>query len=257
MLLIVMSAAMLVPVAVSLYYRDGSQFGLALSGLLILIIGLLMRNIFGVKAVYELHEKEGFLFTALIWVIIPLAGSLPYLFTSSVSTFTDAAFESFSGFTTTGSSVMGDLDSKPQGILVWRSLSQWVGGMGLILMVVALLRRLNEGSARLYEAEFSGTLQRRLHPRMARSVFIMWMVYIGLTLALFLLLLFDGNCFVDSLCTALSTVSTGGFMTHDAGLSCFSDFSMACVTLFMVLAVVFNFSCSFHHFHLWLLHHNT
>lgn len=236
MLLIILAASMSVPIVVSIYYGDGSQFGLILSGLLILMLGLFLRNFMGTNASYELHEKESFWFTAIIWIVVPLMGSLPYLFTSSVHTFTDAAFESFSGFTTTGSSVIVNLNRTPQGLLVWRSTSQWVGGMGLILFVIALLRRLNEGSARLYEAEFSGTLQRRLHPRMARNVVLMWTVYIALTLALFLLLLVDGNGFVDSYCIALSTVSTGGFMTHPDGLASLSDFSTWMVILFMFLS---------------------
>ena len=238
MLLVIMAVSMAVPVAVSLYYGDGAQFGLVASGLLILVLGLFLRNFLGVGATYELHERESFWFTAIIWLVVPLMGALPYLFTSSVTSFTDAAFESFSGFTTTGSSVLTGLESKPRGLLVWRSVSQWIGGLGLILFVIAILHRLNEGSARLYEAEFSGTLQRRLHPRMARNVVLMWTVYVMLTLALFLLLFFDGNSFVDSFCTSLSTVSTGGFMTYDAGLAGFSNFSKCCITVFMFLSGV-------------------
>ena len=193
MLLIIMALSMTVPVAVSLYYADGAQFGLALSALLILMLGLLLRNFLGVNARFDLNEKESFLFTAIIWIVVPLMGALPYLFTSSVTNFTDAAFESFSGFTTTGSSIMPDI-------------------------------------------EFSGTLQRRLHPRMARNVVLMWTIYVLLTGALFALLMVDGNGFVDSYCTALSTVSTGGFMTHNGGMAVFSNFSMFCITLFMFLS---------------------
>ena len=152
MLLVIMAVSMSVPIMVSVYYADGSQFGLVLSALLFLILGLLLRNFLGVGATYELHEKESFWFTVIIWIVIPMMGALPYLFTSSVTSFTDAAFESFSGFTTTGSSVIPELERVPQGLLVWRSTSQWIGGLGLILFIVALLRRLNEGSARLYEA---------------------------------------------------------------------------------------------------------
>lgn len=238
LLLIIQAAAMVMPIAVSIYFGDGSQFGLILSGLIILIVGIFFRNFIGVNSSNELHEKESFWFTTIIWIVVPLMGALPYLFTSSVTSFTDAAFESFSGFTTTGSSVLVRLDSMPQGLLVWRSTSQWVGGLGFILLVVALLRRLNEGSARLYEAEFSGTLQRRLHPHMKRNVLLMWTVYTALTLALFLLLYIDGNGFVDSYCTALSTVSTGGFMTHADGLAEFSVFSQSVVTFFMFLSGV-------------------
>ena len=238
MLLVIMAVAMAVPVAVSLYYGDGSQFGLVASGLIILVLGLFLRNFLGIGATYELHERESFWYTAVIWIVVPLMGALPYIFTSTVTSFTDAAFESFSGFTTTGSSVLTGLETKPRGLLVWRSVSQWIGGLGLILFVVAILHRLNEGSARLYEAEFSGTLQRRLHPRMALNVVLMWTVYVMLTLVLFLLLYSDGNSFVDSFCTSLSTVSTGGFMTCDAGLAGFSNFSKCCITVFMFLSGV-------------------
>lgn len=238
MLLIIMAIAMTLSIVVSVHYSDGSQFGLGLSALLMLMAGLLLRNFFGVGASYDLTIKESVWITTIIWVAVPLMGALPYLFTSCVTTFTDAAFESFSGFTTTGSSVLPDLDNCPKGLLVWRSTSQWVGGLGLILFIVALLRRLSDGSARLYESEFSGTLQRRLHPRMARNVILMWVVYSGLTLMLMALLMIDGNDFVDSYCTALSTVSTGGFMTHVDGMAGFSDFTMGCVTFFMFLAGV-------------------
>ena len=238
MLLIIMAVAMMLPVAISIYYADGSQFGLTLAAACILAIGLFMRNFAGAGASNELHARDAVWFTVTIWTVIPLMGALPYLFTSSVQNFTDAVFESMSGFTTTGSSVLSGLDEMPKGLLVWRSTSQWIGGLGLILFVVAILRRLNEGSARLYEAEFSGTLQRRLHPRLGRSVVLMWTVYSVLTVALFVLLMVGGNGFVDSLCTALSTVSTGGFMTHDDGMASFSLFSHGCITLFMFLAGV-------------------
>ncbi len=236
MLLIILAFSMVIPVLVSLHHADGSQFGLILSALLMLMVGLFFRNFVGYNATYVLRMKESFWITSIIWIVVPLAGALPYLFTSTTSSFIDAAFESFSGFTTTGSSVLPNLDNTPLGLLVWRSTSQWVGGMGLMLFIVAILHRLNEGSARLYEAEFSGSLQRRLHPRMAKNVVLMWSVYTGLTIVMTVLLLCDGNTFVDSLCTALSTVSTGGFMTHANGLAGFSPFSMGVVTVFMFLS---------------------
>lgn len=236
MLLVIMAVSMLFPVAVSVYYGDGSQYGLMLAAFCILVVGLFLRNFIGAGASNEVHARDGVWFTVVIWIVVPLMGALPYLFTSSVQSFTDAAFESFSGFTTTGSSVLSGFDQMPQGLLVWRSTSQWIGGLGLILFVVAILRRLNVGAARLYESEFSGTLQRRLHPRLGRSVALMWVVYIALTVVLFVLLMAGGNGFVDSFCTATSTVSTGGFMTHDDGMASYSTYSMCCITLFMFMA---------------------
>ena len=236
MLLVILSCAMVFPIAVSLYYHDGAQYDLLLSGVIILLLGLLLRNIFGHNASYELHEKESFWITSIIWLLVPLTGSLPYLFTGAVSNFTDAAFESFSGFTTTGASVINDLDHTPQGLLVWRSMTQWIGGLGLILFIIALLKKLNVGSVQLYDAEFSGTIQRKLHPHLATSVSLMWMIYLGLTIVLFVLLLLCGNEFIDAFCIATSAISTGGFMVHTSGLVGMSQLSLALITLFMFIS---------------------
>ncbi len=237
-LLTVMGASMLLPIWVSWYYRDGEQFDLILAAVLILAVGLLFRNVFGNKAQYELHEKESFWVTALSWIAVPFVGSFPYLITGVAQTFADAVFESFSGFTTTGSTILQQLDCQPKGILVWRALTQWIGGLGLIMFVIALFRKLDIGSWHLYDAEFSGTVQRKLHPRISTSVAYMWFVYSGLTLALILLLLLSGNDLLTSFCLSLSTVSTGGFMISDAGLSSLSSLSLFWVALFMLLGGV-------------------
>ena len=236
MLMVVMAAAMALPIIASIYYGDGEQFDLLLSAILMMVIGLFARNILGRRASYELHEKESFWIVAVSWITVPLAGAIPYLMTGTLSSFTDAAFESFSGFTTTGSSVLVRLDDVSKGLMVWRSLTQWIGGLGLIMFVIALLRKLNIGSAYLYDAEFSGTVQRKLHPRLSTSVTYMWLVYIGTTVTLFLLLLLSGNDFLTSFNTALSVVSTGGFQISDAGIEGMSNLSLWWVTSFMFLS---------------------
>lgn len=246
MLLLVMAAAMTVPLAVSLHRGDGAQYGLLLSGLVLLAIGLLLRNIVGRNASYELRERESFWITAMAWLVVPLAGALPYLFTGVLGSFTDAAFESVSGFTTTGSSVVERPEDIPAGMLVWRAITQWIGGLGLILFIVALLKRLNRGSLQLYAAEFSGTQQRKLHPHIAKSVSRMWRIYTLITLILMALLVSAGNSMLDSVCLSLSTVSTGGFMTAQYGLCGYSDLTLSILTVFMFLsgvnvALLYNF----------------
>lgn len=256
MLLIYLSVGMALPLAASLYSRDGAQFALALSAVMILLLGLLFRNILGRKAGYELHEKESFWITVIIWLVVPIAGTLPYLFLGSFGSLTDALFESFSGFTTTGSSILAHPEELPPSLLVYRSFTQWVGGLGLLLFVVAIMRKLYAGGAgRLYDAEFSGTQQRKLHPRLAKSVSRMWRIYMLITLAMAALLLLTGTPLVDAVSLACSTVSTGGFVTHADGLSMLGTGSLTVVMVFMWLSgvnVALLYRCfTLHWRHLW------
>lgn len=235
MLLIYLSIGMLLPVAISLYAADGAQFSLAASAMIILTVGLLLRNILGRHAEYDIRERESIWMTVIIWLVVPLCGTLPYLFTNN-NTFADALFESFSGFTTTGSSVLVHPEDLPAGLLVYRAMTQWVGGLGLLLFVVATLRKLGVSAGSLYNAEFSGTQQRKLHPRLARSVSRMWRVYIIITLAMIVLLLVQGASLVDSVALAFSTVSTGGFVTHSTGVAHLGTGVMIVIVVFMFLS---------------------
>ncbi|MDY5968826.1 MAG: potassium transporter TrkG [Bacteroidales bacterium] len=236
MLQLVMAASMLLPVAASLYYKDGAQFDLALSALAMGAAGLLFRNILGRDPDYAISERESFWTTAIIWLAVPLTGSLPYLFTGVTPRAVDALFESYAGFTTCGATALSFSQHVPEGLLVWRSMTQWFGGLGLVLFVIAVLRRLNVGGAQLYEAEFSGTVQRKLRPHLASTVGIMWRVYIALTVALLALLLVLGNAPLPAFCVALGTVSTGGFLPAPDTLSHFSHTSLLVVACFMFLS---------------------
>lgn len=236
MLLVWLAAGMLLPIAVSVYTGDGAQFALAVSAMLILTVGLLLRNILGWHADYDIRDRESIWIAVTIWVVVPLCGALPYLFAGGMGNFVDALFESFSGFTTTGSSVVSRPEYMPAGLLVYRALTQWIGGLGLLLFVVAILRKLGVAAGGLYSAEFSGTQQRKLHPRLARSVSRMWRIYIILTLVMMFLLLTNGASPVDSLALAFSTVSTGGFVTHSAGVMRLGTGATAVLTIFMFLS---------------------
>lgn len=237
-MLAVTATAMLVPLAVSLIVHDGAQYAFGMSIIALTIVALLLRNLLGHKAEYRLHEHESFWLTATVWLTVPLTSTLPYLLTGTAASFTDAAFESFSGFTTTGSSIIDNPSRCAASMLLWRSMSQWIGGLGLVLFLVAFTRQLREGSLQLYDAEFSGTQQRKLHPKIAVSVSRMWHIYTLMTLALAALLIADGNAPLDSVCLAMSTVSTGGFMTTAGGLVGYSHTTLALLTLFMFLSGV-------------------
>lgn len=238
MMLVYLSVGMLLPLAVSVHCRDGMQFALIVSGLLILMAGLFLRNMLGGRVDYDLRENESYLFTMAVWLAIPVCGALPYVFTGVLDSFTDALFESFSGFTTTGSSVVAHPEQLPASLLTYRALTQWVGGLGLMLVVVAILRKLTHGASRLYEAEFSGTQQRKLHPHLARSVTRMWTIYVVITIVMMVLLMLNGTSVLDAFCLSCSTVSTGGFVTHSSGLAILPSGALVWVVVFMFLSGV-------------------
>ena len=186
-----------------------------------------------------LISRESYRFTAALWLAVPLLGAVPYLVAGVVPSFTDALFESVSGFTTTGSSVIETPEALPAWLRMWRALTQWVGGLGLVLFIVAFVPSLRGGTSQLYAAEFSGTQQRKLHPRMSRNVARMWGIYTLMTLiCAAALYATDKRSIFDSVCLAMSTVSTGGFMPASGGMSGYGVNTMMVLTLFMFLSGV-------------------
>lgn len=181
--------------------------------------------------------RESYRFTAALWLLVPLVGAVPFLFYGFG--FTDALFESVSGFTTTGSTVISEPEALPAWLRLWRSLTQWLGGLGLVLFIVAFFPSLRTGSLQLYAAEFSGTQQRKLHPHMSGNVGRMWLVYTLMTiLCAAALFACEPDAPFDCICLALSTVSTGGFMPGAAGMAGYGENTMAVLTLFMFLSGV-------------------
>lgn len=244
-LLLLATLALLAPLAVSLRRADGAQYGIGIAAICIATVGFLLRNVAGRHAINVIHERESFWLTLVIWVTIPLTCALPYLFTGSLTRVTDAIFESVSGFTTTGSSVASDISSMPPSILLWRAMTQWIGGLGLILFVITFIWRHNTAASELYAAEFSGTQQRKLHPHMAESVKRMWWIYSLLTILETIVLYACGNSILDSVCLAMSTVSTGGFTPAANGLADCNEATHAVITVFMFtsginVALIYN-----------------
>lgn len=233
LMLMTLAVLLAVPVGVSAWYGEPALTGLAESAGLMAAVGCVSFFLLGRKANYNLPERDSFWVTSVVWLIVPIAGVLPFLLTGSIDSLTDAAFESISGFTTTGASVVAAPELLPKGLLLWRSMTQWVGGLGLILLLIAMVEGLHDGGYRLYEAEFSGTVQKKLHPHISKSVNLMWRIYLGMTLLLLLGLMLCGNGFVESMCLSLSTISTGGFVTRSTGLAELNAGSQVLVVLFM------------------------
>ncbi|MBQ0016686.1 MAG: TrkH family potassium uptake protein [Bacteroidales bacterium] len=245
LLLIVEAVVMIGCGVLSWFVGDGAVAGFGIAALVVLIVALSLRMAAGRHVRYQLSERDSFWVTSLAWIVVPVMGCLPFMLTGQAHRWVDALFESFSGFTTTGSTIFDDPACLPISVLVWRSLTQWVGGLGLVLLMVALMRRISHGTWYLYDAEFSGTQQRRLYPKLSGSVGRMAIVYVSVSLALVFILLLLGNNPIDSVCLALSTTSTGGFMTSSVGLAGLGNATLIVITLFMFmsgvnLAVIYN-----------------
>lgn len=246
LMLMVFSVALLLPAGVSVWYDDGSFFAFGYSFLTILGVGFILF-ISTLKGKQELRTREGFLITALFWVVLGTAGSLPFYWSAATNlTFTDSFFESFSGLTTTGSSVIEGLEQLQPAILFYRQLLQWLGGMGIIVLAVAILPLLGVGGMQLYRAEMSGPMKdRKIAPRIAETAKSLWYIYVGLTLACAVAYWVAGMQPFDAIGHAFSTVAIGGFSTYDASIGHFDQPWIELVAIiFMVLAAA-NFGLHF------------
>ncbi|MCG6860391.1 MAG: hypothetical protein LJE70_03785 [Chromatiaceae bacterium] len=211
--------------------------------------GILLILACGRQGTRELKPREGQLLVILIWGAVTVFGALPFYFSPYFPSFTDAFFESVSGFTTTGSTVLDDVEILSRPIQLWRCLSHWLGGMGIVLLGVAILPLIGHGGMHLYRAEFSGAKSDKLKPRVAETALSLWKIYLALTLAEWLALQWAGMDGFEALCHAFSTLGTGGFSTRTASIAAFdSPLIESIVILFMLLSGI-----SFiQHYRLWV-----
>ncbi|MDO5969523.1 potassium transporter TrkG [Flavivirga aquimarina] len=237
LLLLFNGGFMLLSALVSLLYKDGVTFQLSLSGFFTLIAGLLAM-VFTRHHKKEMNKREGYIVVSSGWVIMALSGTLPYVLTGSIPSFTNAFFETMSGFTTTGASILNDIEAVPKGVLFWRSLTHWIGGMGIIVLAIAILPLLGIGGMQLFAAEAPGPSADKLHPRITDTAKRLWLIYFGYTAAETLLLSVAGMSFFDAINHSLCTLSTGGFSTKNASIAHWNSEPIIqyIIILFMFLA---------------------
>lgn len=209
---------MLLSTLVSFLYKDGVTGSLSVAAIITLALGGLAM-LFTRKHNKEMNKREGYIVVAFGWIIMALTGSLPYIVTGSIPNFTNAFFETMSGYTTTGASILNDIEAMPKGILFWRSLTHWIGGMGIIVLAIAILPLLGIGGMQMFAAEAPGPSADKLHPRITDTAKRLWLIYFGYTAAETLLLSVAGMSFFDAINHALCTVSTGGFSTKNASVA--------------------------------------
>ena len=246
LLLVLFSSTMLPPVFVGWLYDEGVATPFVDSFLLLLLTGLLLFLPFR-NARAELRRRDGFLVVLLFWFVLGSAGGLPMYLSEALSlSLTDAVFESISGLTTTGATVVTGLDALPKSILFYRQELQWLGGMGIIVLAVAVLPMLGIGGMQLYRAETPGPVKdSKLTPRITGTAKALWLIYLGLTVACGLAYWLAGMTPFDAIAHAFSTVSTGGNSTHDASLGYFDSTTIELIAiLFMFLSAV-NFGLHF------------
>ena len=225
--------AYIVPLVTALYY--GEDWRIFLYSLLItLTVGLLLE--FGFKTTKVIERSDGFTIVAFTWLLIPLLGTLPYLFLGLG--FLDAFFETMSGFTTTGATILKVVEELPQSALLWRSLTQWLGGMGVVLLFISILPRLGVGGSQLFDREFPGPLPERLRPRFRTTARLLWTIYVGFTGAEIALLYFVAKLpLFDSICISFSTIPTGGFTPTTASIGAYANpLAEYIIIVFMFLA---------------------
>jgi len=243
-LLLILSLFLLTPVPFALYFSDGMSGAFLLSSLLGALVGGMLLLLFPPEK--ELGYKDGFAIVVLSWVGLAFLGALPYLFSGKIPSFIDCYFESMSGFTTTGSSILSIVEILPKSLLFWRALTHWLGGMGIIVLTLAILPLLGIGGMQLFQAEMPGPTKDRLAPRIQDTARILWSVYVLLTVAETLLLMLGGVDFFNAMCHSFSTLATGGFSNHTLSIAYYdSTYVEGIIILFMFLAGI-NFSLHFH-----------
>ena len=242
-LILFLGLAMIFPLFWGLYYGDQSVVPLLASMGITIISGFILFISFRHSKAESISQREGMAIVAVGWTAAGFFGALPfYLSGGEFGTFVNAFFESVSGFTTTGSSILTDIEAVPKGLLFWRSLIQWLGGMGIIVLSVAILPFLGVGGMQLYKAEVPSPVPDKLKPRIRDTAMILWKVYALITLAQIILLMIGGMNFYDSLCHAFTTMPTGGFSPKNASIAHYDSVYFDMVIIFFMLLAGLNFS---------------
>lgn len=233
--LVIESALMLLPLITALLYKEQVVISIAASAVIALVGGFLLTKIFrpSFKVIYA---KEGFVITALCWLALSVVGALPFYFSREIPSFVDALFETVSGFSTTGASILTDVESMSKGLLMWRSFTHWIGGMGVLVFVMAIIpSSSSERSIHLLRAEVPGPVVGKIVPKVRQTARILYIIYIVFTLLEALFLLLGGMSLFESVVHAVSTAGTGGYGIRADSVASYSGYIQGVITVFMLL----------------------
>lgn len=236
-LLMIVGTMMLTCIPFSLYFGEKDWKAISGAAFVTVIAGFLLRQFKPSKKNNQVRKREGYLIVATGWTSMVIFSALPYLFSGLFDNPVDAFFESISGMTTTGATIINDIESMPKGLLFWRSLTQWIGGMGIIVLTVALFPLLGIGGIELFVAEAPGPTSDKIHPRIQQTAKSLWLIYVSFTGVLMIILWIAGMTFYDAINHALTTMATGGFSTQNASIAAYNIPQIQYpILLFMFLA---------------------
>lgn len=241
-IILYLAIALSVPTIVSVIYHENSVFPLLYSMLITLGVGLILYFLTQTHKELILSHRDGILVVTFGWITAGLIGALPFMLSGYIPDFTNAYFESLSGFTTTGASILNNIESLPKGILLWRSIIQWLGGMGIIVLSIAILPYLGVGGMQLYKAEIPSPVIEKLKPRISDTAKTLWKVYLLITVIEVILLFVGGMPLFDSICHAFCTMPTGGFSPKNLSIAHYGNPYLECVIMVFMLLAGINFS---------------
>ena len=240
-LLLIETVMLLCCGGVSLFYKENDLQSFLVSSAITTSIGILLLAI-GKDAVKSLNRRDGYVIVSVAWVTFSLFGMLPYYIGGYIPSVTDAFFETMSGFSSTGATILNNIESMPHGILFWRAMTQWIGGLGIVFFTIAVLPIFGVGGIQVFAAEASGPTHDKVHPRIGITAKWIWGIYAGMTGTLIVLLVFGGMSVFDSICHAFTTTSTGGFSTKQASIEYYhSPYIDYVISIFMFLSGI-NFT---------------
>lgn len=243
------AACFFLPLAFSFYYKDGQLYLLSFHIIGLALLGL--PSLFFKAKPAELSTRDGFLIVSLAWICLATFGSMPFVISGAIPSFTDAFFETMSGFTTTGASILNDIEALPKSLQLWRHMTQWLGGMGVIALAVAVFPFLGVGGVQLFKAEVPGPIKDKISPRISKTAKILWLIYLLFTVVQIVLLMIGGLSFFDAMCITFATMATGGFAPLNASIAGYpSAYIQYVIVIFMFIAGT-NFSL-----HYWAIKGN-
>lgn len=234
---------LLIPLFVALLYGDGDASAFLLTIGIVLPIGFILSRIKSRKE--EIYTKEGFLTVGLAWIIISAVGALPFMISGTIPSFIDAFFESSSGLTTTGASILTEIESLPRGILFWRSFTHWIGGMGFLIFILALIPSIGSNSIHLLRAESPGPNPGKIVPKIKETAKILYIIYLALTIIQTFLLMMAGMSGYDAVIHALGTAGTGGFSNMNSSIAAFNNPAIEWIITIFMLIFGINFALYF------------